>query len=263
MQNPPAYAEVEQFFTTGLIDGAKTILQDWEGWQHTRTTYLLPADMVLVVDEAKTERGSGPASLVWHVNGSGIRQKNSLRLDTARRQASMVWSDHATDNMILKPLPPGELSLHSPDWELLYTSPDPKKLHLATAFRTKESITGEMTLTFFDDTQGLYAVWRNDQQRLSLLHNSSGRYQAHANLGTDGNMVALWEDAEQDRRYLCYQGGQTISLSFAQVPGQQIPTKIGNEETASLSPDLTWQVEDESLVINFAAPATSGCLQLQ
>jgi len=257
MQNPPAYAEVEEFFTSDTLDGAKVTISDWNGWRHERTVYLIHDGLVLVVDEAVTNDATGPASLVWHLNGNGRPEKDGLRLDNDQRPARLVWSENAAEAVRVKSEPFSHVFLRNPDWELLYTSPDPKRLNLATGFLMGERVAGEMRLSFIDDFQGLSAVWHREQEQILLLHNSSGQYLDHAGLGTDGAAVVFLEGASSEDNHLCYVGGHTLKVALSRLPRQ-----ILHETGAPLSTDITWQIEGDRLVISFAKEAESGCFIL-
>jgi len=256
-QDPPAYAEVVDFFTTGLVDGAKTVISDWHHWRHERTLYMIRDGLVLVIDKAEKtdpDRASGPPALIWHLNGSGDLEAGGVQLDNDRRPARLVWSDGAGQTMTLKPEPAGGLFLRDPNWALLYTAPDPQRLNLATAFLTGSLAEGEMTLTFIEETQGLSAIWQGDQARISLLHNAGESNLAYDGLATDGELLVLVEEEAGRTNHLCYRGGQHLAVTLSQPPEQVL-----SEQGEPLPQGITWAMDEQRLVIQLAGTAQAGC----
>lgn len=257
MQNPPAYAEVDQFFTSKVIDGAKIVVSDWDGWRHERTLYLLHEGLVLVVDQAASSTGAGPAAIIWHLNGSGeVDMRGGLRLDNEQRPARVTWSQNAEKWMMIKPEPSSGVFMRDPDWEVLYTSPDAGQLNLATAFLTGERSEGDTKLTFTEDVRGLHAFWQNNRERVSLLHNRSGNYLESAELGTDGTLAVLVERKEGNQDDLCYTRSQKLRVTLTRVP-QEVFTETGRP----VPDNIRWQLKGRELMMEFNEPS-SGCLIL-
>ncbi len=254
-QNPPAYGEVKQFFTSPSVDVSQTVLPNWNGGQHARTLYLIHPNLVLVVDKATAESSAKPASIIWHLNGDGQPTADGLSLNNSQRQARLVWSANASDTITLRPQPPTNIFLRSPNWELLYTSPSSTQLNLASAFLMGERVTGKTQLNFIESNLGLSLTWQKDKEQLKLIHNNSRNYIEHGDLGTDGLMVLLIEN--QGRRDLCYVGGQTIKATLTPLP-QQILLKSGE----TLPPDLRWQIEGNQLILHHPENLKEGCLTL-
>ena len=74
-QDPPAYAQVEQFETGALLDTCTTSLKDWHGWHHRRKVLFYREGPVVIVDQAQ-----GPAdqegALRWHIlKDYGVRRR--------------------------------------------------------------------------------------------------------------------------------------------------------------------------------------------
>lgn len=65
-QDPPYYAMVERFETGDEVDVSRTIIEDWHGWQHTRTVYFYHGGPVIIADEIVGPAG-GEAALTWQL----------------------------------------------------------------------------------------------------------------------------------------------------------------------------------------------------
>jgi|GEM_PF-547995 len=259
-QNPPAYGEVKQFFTSSSVDVSQTVLPNWNGWQHARTLYLIHPNLVLVVDKAdKTDikNSTRPASIIWHLNGDGQPTADGLSLNTSQRQARLVWSANAGDSITLQPEPPTDIFLRSPNWELLYTSPSSTQLNLASVFLTGERVTGKTQLNFIEHNLGLYTTWQKDKEQVKLIHNSSRNYLENGNLGTDGMMVLLIENQLDQDSDLCYIGGQTIKATLI-----HLPNKILLKSGESLPSNFIWQIEGNQLTIHSTENLKEDCLTL-
>ena len=65
-QDPPYYARVEQFETNDLFDVSTTLIEDWHGWTHRRTIYLVHDGPLVVTDEAFGP-GAIDAEITWQL----------------------------------------------------------------------------------------------------------------------------------------------------------------------------------------------------
>jgi len=65
-QDPPAYAQVEQFETGALLDTCTTSLKDWHGWHHRRKVLFYREGPVVIVDQVQghPER---EGAIRWHL----------------------------------------------------------------------------------------------------------------------------------------------------------------------------------------------------
>ncbi len=254
-QDPPPYAAVDAFFTSSALDMSTTTIADWHGWQHARTIYQVDDGLVFVVDQAAAANAARPASLIWHVNGRGLRQENGLSLDSDERPAAAVWPAADDAFISLQALPPGDAYLRSPDWEFLYTSPLDGELKTAIAFLTKTYTQGEMNVTYVGERQGVLAEWATDGRSTTLLHNFNGSYLQSDGLGTDGTMVALLHTATETQ--LCYAGGQTVR---ARLTGLARPLSL-SDGAAALDPTL-WQLDGDWLQLTAPDTTHAACLYL-
>jgi len=255
-QDPPPYAEVETFFSSDVLDMSTTTLTDWLGWQHERSVYLIHNGLVLVIDNAISSQASRPASLIWHLNGSGQPFENGLRLDNENRPARITWPESDKERISWQPLPPSDAYLHAPNWELLYTSASTNELKSAFAFSTQEFVQGDLELVYVAGRQGVRADWSFEGKEVTLLHNFSNVYLEAGNLGTDGEMLSVVKNDSGTR--LCYAGGQTIRL---RLDGSEKPAAIMSGDSP-LSPSL-WQVDDEQLMIALPDETAPGCFELR
>ena len=254
-QNPPAYAEVNTFFTNESVDIAQTTLPDWNGWQHTRTSYLIHDGITLVVDNADGTTGSSRASIIWHLNGTGIRDGNELGLANSQRSAKMVWLDEDTVDTSLSPLPKSDSFLRSPEWELLYTSPTRNHLDFATAFLTGKRADGHISLQRIDQSTGVSVHYTDDDMQVALLHNNSHTYQQDDILGTDG--IAGWFIKRQSGRQVCMVNGERINVALDEFAG-----KIATENGEPISSDINWSFKDGRLDIEMPSVGTN-CFDIQ
>lgn len=258
-QDPPAYAEVDTFFTSDSIDMSTTHIQNWHGWQHERTIYFISDGLVLVVDHAAADNPSQPASLIWHVNGRGQRQTDGLTLTNEHRPAKIAWPADDDAQIAMRPLPAGDAYLHSPEWELLYTSPLNNKLKTAITFLTGAHTEGAFETTYVGDgtdkRQGMLANWSANGRTVSLLHNFTDGDLETDTLRTDGTMLTRIQDESETR--LCYAGGETI---HARLPDSQQPQAI-TAGSSRLAPS-SWQFTGGWLTITITDRAETGCLQL-
>jgi len=255
LQDPPSYATVDTFFTSNLVDMSTTTLENWRGWKHKRTIYLVDDGLVMIADEAATDHVSKPASTIWHVNGRGERQEHGLNLDDEQRPAVVAWPAADDAYITVQPIPPGDTYLRSPDWELLYTSPRDNGLETAVVFLTKTYTQGQFDIAYIANRQGILAEWSFDGRTTALLHNFSDTYLQSDNLETDGTMLTLLHNETETR--LCYVGGQTARIRLIEATR---PQSISNG-TSELDHSL-WQFNGEWLQISLPDTNTNGCLQL-
>lgn len=255
-QDPPAYAEVDAFFTSSTLDMSTTTLTDWHGWRHERTIYLIHNGLILIVDKAQADQALRTASLIWHLNGSGQPLENGLRLDNENRAASIIWPESENNLILLQPLPPSSANLHAPNWKLLYTPASTGELKTAFAFPTQEFTQGNFELTYVGDRAGVLAEWSFAEKQVALLHNFSDSWLETINLGTDGTMLSLVEDQSGSR--LCYASGQTALVRLSDT-GK--PSAIILDDGSKLAPSL-WQMNDEWLIITIPTGSESGCFAL-
>ncbi len=248
-QNSPAYAAVDTFFTGDGVDMAQTTLSNWNGWHHTRTDYLVHNGITLVVDSAAATSGTDTASVIWHLNGDGIREKNGLNLANSLRPAKMAWLPEDGAHVSLSALPTGDSFLRSPNWELLYTAPDARRLNFAAAFLTENRTKGDISLQRVGDSDGVVLQYTDDTLKITLLHNNHRGYRQTDTIGTDG--TAGWFIEQGDSRRVCVVNGQRISVKMDEpIHG------------VSAENDVEWNFEDGRLDVELAQPG-SVCVEIR
>lgn len=255
-QDPPAYAEVDIFFTSSTIDMSTTRIEDWHGWRQQRTIYHITDGLILVVDHATATSSPQPASLIWHVNGEILQQTNTLTLSNEHRLAQVTWPEIDTPYFTIQTLPPDDAYFRSPDWELLYTSPHENELKTAIAFLTKMYTQGTFEITYVGERQGLIASWSASGQAITLLHNFSDQDLETEILKTDGAMLAYIRDETETQ--LCYAGGETIHVRLTDLhtPKAIIADSFPLDRSS-------WHFTNEWLTITVDDQPENGCLQLQ
>ena len=65
-QDPPYYANIEQFSTGPFVDTSTSVISGWHGWTHQRTVSLYHGGPLVVIDKA-TGPAASPAALIWNI----------------------------------------------------------------------------------------------------------------------------------------------------------------------------------------------------
>jgi hypothetical protein len=88
-QDPPYYAQVEEFEAGPEMDVSSTLIQDWHGWRQRRKVYFYHPGPVVIVDQV-----IGPsdhsAAITWHVTGEVTDKRQRIRLGDTELGAEMV-----------------------------------------------------------------------------------------------------------------------------------------------------------------------------
>ena len=88
-QDPPYYANVENFVTGPEMDTSTTVLSGWRGWIHRRTIYFYHNGPIIVVDNARGPDAS-PAALIWHFPEGTKAQDRRIQVRTGDHPAEVV-----------------------------------------------------------------------------------------------------------------------------------------------------------------------------
>lgn len=255
-QDPPAYAEVDTFGTSDIVDISVTTVPNWHGWQHTRTMYQIQDGLILVMDNANSEQASQPVSLIWHLDGRGEVTENKMQLDNEQRAASVVWPQDDTPSLSQQALPSNNTYLRSPNWELLYTSESEDTLTTSFAFLTQDYTQGDFDLTYLgENREGALANWVSGDSETQLLHNFSNGYLETDSLATDGRMLLRVKDGSE-RKY-CYAGGETIHIK---PDGTETITAVTWEDT--ILDSALWQQQNGWLTISLPTESPFGCFEI-
>ena len=142
-QNPPFFAEVENFQTGEDIDISQTVLPDWNGWKHTRTIMLSHSGPVVVYDQARADSPQS-AAITWHalVPGNAVQQEGN----------HFAVGERGQTKMHLIALSEGTISQRAEtigDWdgiEVRFKDDNTKELKLITVFLSEDWRRAEIDL---------------------------------------------------------------------------------------------------------------------
>lgn len=249
-QNPPVYAEVEDFFTTDIIDGATTVLTGWDGWTHYRTTYLIDDGTTVIIDNADAGIFAAPASIRWHFS-DGVVSDDRIQVN----DNTIIWATDADAGTDLEPIDtdrPELNSLRHPGWQLTVSATEKDDLNAGIMITPNNSEANQLALDLLDDGV-LFAKWRNPDKVYTLLHNQSGQYRAAETLATDGSMI-MFQDDSQGNSILCF--NQATKLAVKTI---QIANKI-TFETGEILDARLWQYDGQWLTIALPEGNEDGCV---
>jgi len=248
-QDPPLYARVIAVEWLGPVDISQTVIDDWRGWQHTRTVYFVHQGPVVIIDSA---RGKGRAAIAWHLVGEGRRDGNGLWLRSTPSPVRMLLPSTAWQHTAIRhtgaPAEAGDIGM--PNWDVLYLSPTPGQLDLATVFAVDSWTTMEYTSQRLPGGQFLRLKRRG--RGIALLQNDSGRWLQAQGLATDGQWVLTLR--RERNRQVCFGGGTHIEVHLAERPVALRRTD-GQLWTA-------WQWHRGTLTVRSPDPDTAVCLDV-
>jgi hypothetical protein len=208
-QDPPHYATVDSFETLGPVDTSRTTLHDWRGWMHTRSIYFIHDGPVVVVDEANSSRGGQDAALMWHVAGEAQLKTDGLWLREGDSPTRMALPASAWQTTDIQPASRNG----DPGADVLYSSPQQGRLHLATAILSGEWAAAGFEANVLGSGAGQVIKVTGPTGQYTILHNHSGGLLEAEGLGSDGMAVVSWRPAGGDG-WVCY-----VAASEVQVPG--------------------------------------------
>jgi hypothetical protein len=87
---------------------------------------------------------------------------------------------------------------------VLYSSPERGRLHLATGFLTRQWAAAKFEARLLDDGAGQAIRIGGPDGEYHILHNDSGGWLDAGGLGTDGLAVATWRPADGGVGWICY-----------------------------------------------------------
>jgi len=100
-QDPPHYATVENFRTSGEATYTHTRVTDWHGWQHDRSVYFFRDEKPIVILDTATRAGNLASYLSWHlVNGENVGD-NRIRLLGQNSPVEVVWVPRGTQGDLI------------------------------------------------------------------------------------------------------------------------------------------------------------------
>jgi hypothetical protein len=224
-QDPPFYAWVERFETLGPLDISRTVLDDWHGWDHTRTIYFIHGGPIVVMDIAENKYGKGQSAITWHLIGQGVRDDDGLWLRQGTSPARLAFSKDAWNTTeITHPSSARENGL-TPDWDVVYHSPQSGRLNLNTAFllgdwadARYESV--ELRNGTEEGLLGYHVRISGAPGEIEFLHNESGLNLERDGLSTDGQLLIRLGLGGDEGEEVCYVGGQNIQIQLPWPPAQ-------------------------------------------
>lgn len=215
-QDPPYYARVESVQWLGAADVSRTVIENWQGWRHTRTIYFVHQGPMIVMDAAK---GKGQAAVTWHLVGQGRRDGERLWLRDDPAPASMILPSGDWQNTRIQPSNQGGQAsgIGKPDWDVMYSSPAPGQLELATVFALDAWADAHLESLDLPHAQWLKLTGRAGE--LNLLYNDSGQWRQAPGLATDGRWAMT---VQRQTGQVCFEGGTQIEVSWPHRPASLI-----------------------------------------
>jgi hypothetical protein len=260
-QDPPHYARVERFETLGPLDMSRTTVDGWRGWDHSRTIYFVQSGLIVIVDTAKNEARRGHAAVSWHLVGDATWDEEGLWLRRETSEARLALSQAAWDTTEMTQVSHTGGTDSMPDWDMLYYSPEPGRLDLATAFLLGDWADASYeSVVLRDEIQnepiGQHVRITGPPGQIELLHNEAAAKIESGNLSTDGQSIIRFDLHEDESDVICYIGGRTIRIQPLAAPAG-VTDMIGNP----LIRGAAWDWEDETLFV-FGHAEDSQCVRV-
>jgi hypothetical protein len=148
-QDPPHYAEVEEFTTGKKKDSSTTVIEDWHGWTHDRSILFHREGPIVIIDNAWGPKGH-TAGLSWNLISDNILENHQIQLRTIENPAQVVFV----------PLSSGEFETFEissaqkdvPNIQVQYLSNE-GNISLLSVFLTEDWVGGNIQLA--QDEEGL------------------------------------------------------------------------------------------------------------
>jgi len=248
-QDPPAYARVESVNWLGPLDVSRTVMDDWQAWQQTRTVYFVHEGPVLVVD---TAQGNGQAAIAWHLVGEGRRDEERLWVRITPVPVQMALSPRAWQNTSIQSSETISKSgnIGVPNWDVVYHSPTPGRLSLASAFFSGAWASAQYETQ--DLAGGQYITLTGQDKSLTLLQNDSGQWLQAQDLATDGQWVLAMR--QNQSQLLCFSGGMRAQINLGSKP-EEIRDTAGHTWTG-------WDWDEGKLTLHPMDANAAVCLNV-
>jgi hypothetical protein len=142
-QDPPYYAQVDQFSTSSEMDVSQTSLVDWHGWTQTRKIYFSHNGITVIYDVA-----NGPitqsSAVAWNIMGNQKAPDGRFLLGNNNSKAEMIFFNQEGGALKFSPNnDPGNPGAS----QILYQSPANGHLQLVTVLLTGNWIGSQVQLT--------------------------------------------------------------------------------------------------------------------
>ncbi len=160
-QDPPFFAQVEQFETGSEMDISTTILDSWRGWRQSRTIFMHHKGAIVIADQVEGPSNRS-AAISWHfTNSLEYLQDGRFRLRAGDQPVEMilipVGAEFDQNKIEIKSDESGEAS------NLIYL-PDDGGFTLLTVLLTKDWI-GAKVIT--NQTAGLTTLTLQKAERIA------------------------------------------------------------------------------------------------
>ncbi len=140
-QDPPYYARVEQFETGIDKDTSVTVLENWHGWQHTRTVFFFHGGPIVIVDDVQGT-AEDQAALIWHLAEPMHRQDEHIRLRAGDKPVEMILFPVGADHARVRSEPDGDS-----ESQVMYTAGQGGRFGLVTVFLTNDWVDAAAQIT--------------------------------------------------------------------------------------------------------------------
>lgn len=142
-QDPPFYAEVQDFETSESYDHSTTQVKDWHGWTFTRSVHFFQDGPVFIIDNAISKKPKS-AKINWHFNPDYQLDQNIIENANGNVNFLLVGQDEGTITQFRKD---NELSVE-------YESPQNGDLKLLTII-----LPGSLrNATFIEQTENIISL---------------------------------------------------------------------------------------------------------
>lgn len=163
-QDPPYYAEVEEFTTGKKMDSSTTMIEDWHGWTHNRSILFHHEGPIVVIDDAwGPERQT--AGLSWNLISDEILDNHRIQLRTGDNPAQVVFVPVSSGEFETFEITSAQKDV--PNVQVQYLSND-GYISLITIFLTEDWGGGQTQLTQGEDGLVLEIITDNEYLELPL-----------------------------------------------------------------------------------------------
>ena len=258
-QDPPAYAQVEEFETLGVLDVVRISLDDWRGWEQRRSVYFVHNGPAVVIDEAESASALSRASVTWHVAGEGVREADGLWLRQGEHAARLALSESAWETTSVAPTASQGAGDLSPSWSLRYDSPTPGQLTLPAAFLWNgwaDAVVeiNSVPVQLAPATPAVRLALTGAEGRLTLWHNSSGYPLVDGQARIDGSALMVLAPADAASATICWVRATAVS-----VPLPWTPTRLTTSEGEAWNSRENWRWQEGALTFQ-SLPDESECV---
>lgn len=253
-QDPPQYADVEDFHQTATIDFAKTTISQWRGWMNERVSLLVKDNYFIVFDSIKRDK-NGRVAVSWHLKGDHKINPESIELEQGGYRMNIYyphdqnWYQIEIRDSSEKDPPAGYI--HDPDIDLYMISDKKSKAGFITLFASQRfenphiveaiDVKNSENRSIYPDALGIEVKneGRKDIIGVAFVRNSF----TYDSVKTDTELFVLRE--EPNNWCITYKNG-----SFLEVISPEKPSEL-TIDTQILKENVDWSYSDSILKIKF------------